>query len=226
MIDAIKSAKISIDDRAISRRLDLLKKSDEEILVEDFGAGSKRLKSSLRKVAKMVKIVSVKPKYGKAYANIINSFGYQHIVELGTAFGIGTSYLAMPGEKVITVEGSAAMSNIANETFRYLKLTNIELIEGQFDDCLNDTISGETRPDFIYIDGNHTYDSTMHYFNFFKTHAAENACLVFDDINWSKGMLKAWQEIASLSEFSINLLRVGIILQGDFETREHLTLKI
>ena len=52
-----------------------------------------------------------------------------------------------------------------------------------------------------------------------------NACLVFDDIYWSKGMAKAWAEIIEEVDFSVDLFRLGIVMLGDFNIKEHFKFK-
>ncbi|MBK6643902.1 MAG: class I SAM-dependent methyltransferase [Bacteroidetes bacterium] len=49
--------------------------------------------------------------------------------------------------------------------------------------------------DFIFIDGNHTYEATMRYFNWILPKVRAKTMIIFDDINWSAGMQQAWLEI-------------------------------
>ena len=67
--------------------------------------------------------------------------------------------------------------------------------------------------DFAFIDGNHTYEATIANFNTLLSIAHNDTVFVFDDIHWSAGMQKAWDEIAGHERVtvSIDLFRIGIV---------------
>jgi len=67
----------------------------------------------------------------------------------------------------------------------------------------------------IFVDGNHTYKATVRYFNAFKGIHCNSIIMIFDDINWSNDMLRAWKKIRNSSNTGIiiDLYRMGIIFK-------------
>jgi hypothetical protein len=65
-----------------------------------------------------------------------------------------------------------------------------------------------------FVDGNHRYDPTLGYIRKLVEAAGEEAVIVVDDIYWSKGMLRAWRQVASWPgiRVDIDLFRMGILL--------------
>lgn len=212
-----------MNDTKIINRIEELKKQDKTINIQDYGAGSKRQKGQIRSVNKIVKYASIKPKFGQLYCSIINAFNFKIAIEFGTSFGIGTSYLAKFTKQVITIEGCPETANIANKTFKNIDLQNVNLKIGEFSSFLEELKSYMREPIFAYIDGNHQYEATMSYFEYFRNNAVKNSILVFDDIYWSKEMKKAWQEISTQNYFTINLHKVGIVLLLNRKTSMEIT---
>jgi predicted O-methyltransferase YrrM len=129
--------------------------------------------------------------------------------------GIGTAYLAAgcPEAHVITVEADTNKSAFAQREISNLNLRNVGFINDDFDEFLSrqTTLRG---PLLIFIDGNHTREATLRYFNFFRSNIHPDSILVFDDINWSEEMVDAWKEITHAAEVSIrlNIFFMGIVL--------------
>jgi len=51
--------------------------------------------------------------------------------------------------------------------------------------------------DFIFIDGHHDEQATKDYVTMVLPFLASQAVAIFDDINWSEGMKRAWSSIAA-----------------------------
>ena len=147
------------------------------------------------------------------------------ILELGTSLGVGTLYLSAgsPDSKIITLEGCTSIHNLACESFTNHNVNNIEAINSGFDDILEKLIADNQDIDLVYIDGNHTYQATMDYYELFIRRLESGAVLLFDDINWSKGMSKAWREIVkdSKSTVTIETARMGIVFLNPKLTPKH-----
>ena len=82
--------------------------------------------------------------------------------------------------------------------------------------------------DMAYIDGNHTYEATMKYFNELLKITHENSILIFDDIYWTSDMTKAWEEIKTIPAVtvSIDLYKVGLIFfRKENKQKEHFCLR-
>jgi predicted O-methyltransferase YrrM len=187
------------------------------IEITDFGSGSGNRSYTHRfeNIASILKGSSISRKYGQLLFRLIEYFKPQTIIELGTSLGISTLYMALarPEAKVITVEGCTTKSEQASANFRALKVSNIEQHIGRFDIILPDLIRQTPKCDFAFIDGNHTYKATLASFESLLAIAHNDTVFVFDDIHWSPGMLKAWNEITEHERISvsIDLYRLGIV---------------
>ena len=160
---------------------------------EGFGAGE----GGAWKISALESKVAVRPAYGKVLYYLVKKFRPAVILELGTSIGMGSAYLAMGNRagRVITVEGSARLIEIATNNHTKLNLENIETINGNFDDCLDEVLDSIQTPDMVFLDGNHRKDATLQYFEKCLARANENSVFIFDDIYWSPEMNEAWKEI-------------------------------
>ena len=195
-------------------RQKLLKQS-AAIEVEDFGAGSAIIKTNKRVVADMAKSSLKSVKYAQLLYRIVNYYKPQVILELGTSFGITTSYLAAANAnaKVYTIEGSAAIADIAQKTFKRIDLKNIELTTGDFDNTLPALLAKLNTIDLAFIDGNHRKEPTIDYFRQLAARSGPGTILLFDDIHWSQEMEEAWALIQQdpCVKLSIDLFFIGIV---------------
>jgi predicted O-methyltransferase YrrM len=191
--------------------------NDDRLLeVEDYGAGSSAGFAKQRRIQQIASRSLKSSKYARLLCRLVQFTEARNVIELGTSLGITTAYLAVAHSqtKVVSFEGAASVSSIARENFRKLELHNIEVVDGPFDKTIPESLNNmKEMPDFIFIDGNHTYEATLRYFEWFLPRVNENTVMVFDDIHWSKGMEQAWQKIAHHEKvtLSIDLFFIGII---------------
>src|SRR5437868_13135536 len=96
----------------------------DEIEVDDLGAGSTAIKTKKRLVADIARSSLKSPKYAQLLYRIVRHYQSKTILELGTSFGISTAYMAVANEtsKVYTIEGSPTIATIAKENFKQLDL--------------------------------------------------------------------------------------------------------
>lgn len=187
------------------------------IEITDFGAGANQEDYSHRfeTVSSLARKSSVSSKHGRLLFRLVEYFRPQTIIELGTSLGISTLYLAManPDAKVYTIDGCSTRSEQAATSFHSLKVSNIEQSIGRFDLVLPDVVKQAGKVDFAFIDGNHTYVATMANFELLLRIAHNDTVFVFDDIHWSAGMQKAWNEISDHERVtvSVDLFRFGIV---------------
>jgi predicted O-methyltransferase YrrM len=82
--------------------------------------------------------------------------------------------------------------------------------------------------DMLFIDGNHSYDATMRYFEMCKPYLHNQSLIVFDDIYWSKGMTQAWKEIKAdpIVTVSIDLFFIGLVFFRKEQVKENFKLRI
>ena len=192
LIDRNKPA---IFDNIEAVRKELLMNNDV-LTIEDFGAGSTVSKSNERKVRDIAVSALKPPKFGQLFYRIVAYYKPATILELGTSLGISTSYFAAANNaKVYTFEGATSIANVARKTFDKNSLSNIRLVEGNFDITLPKILPNIKTIDLAYVDGNHRKEPTINYFHQLLTKAHEHSIFIFDDIHWSKEMEEAWEYI-------------------------------
>lgn len=210
-------------------RRSLLK--DNSVLdVEDLGAGSIGGSHRQRTVASIARN-SVKH---FRYASLLYRLGCflraRQILELGTSLGVTSMYLSAidTAEQVVTMEGSAAVADIAEAAFRRHERNNLRLVRGNFDDQLPVLLNTMTRIDFAYVDGNHRKKPTLEYFNRIIPLLPNEGCIVFDDIHWSREMEEAWADICADHRvtLTIDLFAIGLVfIRKEQLEKQHFTIR-
>lgn len=210
-------------DNEVEQERRKLLKDHSIIKFTDLGYGKDRSIKISRIAAKSLK----KPKEAQLLAKIVRFYGIENVIELGTSLGITTAYMARSKEDVSiqTIEGSKEVLERAKKLWDNIGINSISTFHSSFDDLLPQLTLNENT--LVYIDGNHTYEATLRYFNFFMSTYRDSIILVFDDIHWSKGMEKAWEEI-SLDKrvcLSIDLFELGVVFLGPRLEKEHFVLR-
>ncbi|MGN6166156.1 MAG: O-methyltransferase [Flavisolibacter sp.] len=204
---------------------------NKEVLeIEDLGAGSRTNPVKQRTVSQLVKTALKPKKYAQLLYRLAKHYQPQSIIELGTSLGITTCYLAAanPSAKIITIEGSEAVAHRAAENFKKLSLTNIQLLQGNFDTILPSVINKQSPVDMAYIDGNHRYQPTINYFHQLLSKSCNNTILIFDDIHWSTEMEKAWEEIMQHPSVrcTIDIFFLGFVFfRNEFKEKQHFQIR-
>jgi predicted O-methyltransferase YrrM len=198
------------------------------IEVKDLGAGSKKL-GTKRKVSEIAKLSVIQKKYGELLFRLVTYFQPKAIVELGTSLGLSALYMSKANTKaeVTTIEGCENTFAFAQNLINKHGTKNIKLINSSFDEAFSHQLKNEIF-NLVYIDGNHTYEATIKYFHELLKITNENSVLIFDDIYWSPGMTKAWEEIKSDPSVtvSIDLFKMGLIFfRKENKQKEHFCLR-
>ena len=209
-------------------RNNLLNKN-EEIKIEDFGAGSTVFKSNQRKISDLAKIAGASKSESELLFRISKYFNPNNVLELGTSLAISsyTFNLALSKAKITTVEGSKSIFDWNSKNAINYGFGNTEFIHSIFDNYLENQ-SKDNVFDFIYVDGNHTYEATKKYFEILKKHTHKDSLIIFDDIHWSEGMDKAWNEIIADKEvtLSIDTFHFGMIFfRTEQYNKEHFVIR-
>ena len=201
----------------------------KSIHVTDLGAGSHKLKSAERKVSEIAKTSLKKVRQAQLLFRLALSLKPKSVLELGSSLGITTSYLAAarPKTTITTVEGCPEIAAVAKQTFEKLKQGNIQLEVGNFDDMLPNLIQ-DSAFDFVFLDGNHSYEATVRYVNLLLSQNNPPTVIILDDIYWSKGMTKAWKEIIARPDFqlSLDLFELGILICRPGMEKQDFRLKV
>jgi predicted O-methyltransferase YrrM len=223
----IKGPDIYYEFSAIEQLRKRLLHSTEVVHVTDFGAGNNQKQE--RKVSDIVRHSAISPEKGRLLFRLVNFLQPKNIVELGTSLGISTLYQhkANPGAELITMEGSPELSELAGTNFKILKAQSIKRVVGDFAQTLPQVIDTLNFVDYVFFDGNHRKEATLEYFKQFLPITSEKCVFVFDDIRWSKGMQKAWQEIIKepTATVTIDLFSFGLVFFIPTQEKQHFTVR-
>lgn len=200
---------------SIEKTRESLLADSRTINVTDLGAGSKIMKSNLRKVSDIARYSSVPKKYGILLANLARTFGESGILEFGTSLGISTMYMAAhcPDAEIITMEGCPATSEIAADNFKKSKMNNITILTGSFDELLPELKLKAVSPGMVFIDGNHRREPVLKYFNEVAEMSGQESIVVIDDIHSSRAMSDTWNDIKRHEKVtaSVDVFRMGMV---------------
>jgi predicted O-methyltransferase YrrM len=201
-------------DAIENQRLKLVSSKDL-IEVDDFGAGSTKLKGKWRKVADIVKVSLSGVKKCRLLFNLVNHYNCQNILELGTSLGISTAYLAAADRKaqVISLEGSKNIVDIAADVNKNLGFTQVEILPGPFTVTLPVALKMMDKIDFAFIDGHHASGPALSYFESIIKKCHDDSIIVLDDIHWSEDMTSLWEMIKKRPDITltVDLYDFGIV---------------
>ena len=199
------------------------------ISVKDFGAGSNINKNKERKIKDIAKNSSKNKKFGELLYRIVKYFKPTEIFELGTSFGISTLYLskANSNSNITTFEGCKESAKIAIENFKKLDCTNIDTIIGEFGETFSKKLAEKSNVNMVFIDGNHSEDATIRYFEESIKYSDQKTILIFDDIHWSSGMEKAWDYIkkSQKTRVTVDLFFVGLVFLDQKLSKENFIIR-
>lgn len=206
-----------------------LLQSTAKVTVVDLGAGSHTNKSQVKEVGEIAKNVLKSPRLAQLIYRLAAHLKPKSLIELGTCLGITSLYLnrANPSAQLTTIEGCREIADVAAKNFEVSEVKNIDLQVGNFDVVLPELMEKIPQIDFVFIDGNHTEEATLRYFNWILPKAYDKTVIIFDDIYWSTGMKSAWKKIKQHPEVSvtIDLFWIGLVffkkdqVKEDFKVR-------
>jgi len=201
-------------------------KNDKRILnFVDFGTGDKSNISIAEITAKSMKSA----KYGQLLYRLSDYIQARKILELGTSLGLTTSYLAASSSisKVVSLEGSQQIADVALENFKHLEIKNIKIIVGNIDQTLSNVLKEFDYLDLIFIDANHKYQALINYFEQGLTKINTDSIMVIDDIYWSSDMERAWKVIKEnpLVMSTIDLFELGIVFFNSDLNKKHYKMR-
>ena len=202
---------------SIENLRDELLHSRESIIKIDYGSRAregKPLSYNVKIRALVLKSVSSRRQAGLLYKLAV-FMKARSILEFGTSLGLTSAYLglaAKPGH-VITLEGSPAVAAIAHQNLYRAGIDNVKVVEGRFDDMLDDILSQLNRLDLVFLDGDHRKEATLHYFNKCLPLIHNESVVVIHDIHNSVGMEEAWQSIRANDNVvvTIDLFKMGLV---------------
>ena len=139
-------------------------------------------------------------------------------------------YLAAPNSKtkVYTIEGCPNIAKVAKVNFKKIGFNNISLINDTFEKALPNLLEQTSEVEMVYIDGNHTKNATLSYFNQLLPKITSQSILIFDDIYWSSEMEDAWEQIKNHPKVTvtIDLFELGIVFFNPELSKENFVLRV
>lgn len=211
-----------------------LRKSEEKnqhkLTQFDLGASGKKNIQRKKAVSFFAKNHAQPFRLSNIIFRLINQYQYKTGVELGTSIGMGAIAIASSNIKqLITIEGAPEIAAHAQQNFNKLSLAHkITLLQGDINTQLPNAINTLKQIDMALIDGNHTYEATINYFNAIRPATNHASLLIFDDIYWSSGMKKAWEEIKQHPNVTVtvDLFFVGLVFFRTEQHKEHFKLRV
>ncbi|MFT3885029.1 MAG: class I SAM-dependent methyltransferase [Flavobacteriales bacterium] len=214
---------------AIERLRDDLLHSDQTIQVNDLGAGSRVLDMPVRNVADIARTALKPARQAQLLFRMARYFDPGTVLELGTSFGLTTLYLARGAEngRVITIEGCPRTHRIAQSHFEQLRQANIDPQLGSFRTRLPEVLRKVDGLDMVFIDGHHSKEPTIEYFELCLNKAHNDTVFILDDIHWSRGMEEAWDHLRMHPDVtvSVDLYDMGLLFLRQEQAPQHFRLR-
>jgi predicted O-methyltransferase YrrM len=224
-----------LEDKRNFYAFELIKKlkyefSKNETIVDitDLGAGSLVSNTNKRTISTIAKNSVASDQKLHYLFKLCNKYKPQSILELGTSLGISSlaMQLANTSSSITTIEGDNYLANFASNIHKENCVETIKIVNSPFDDFI-EILDPNTKFDLILIDGNHSYEPTLRYFKKLMQNINNESIMIFDDINWSADMRKAWEEIKSDNHvtLSIETFEYGIVFfRSEFKEKQNFSI--
>ena len=188
--------------------------SEEIITYEIFNSNKKALVKDICEKAASSK------NWCKLVYALVKQSASSSVFEVGTNLGVSGTYILNalkenPKRNFISLEGLPQLCKISINEFKKVDPEEkFKVWQGLYDDTFDKSIAGLKKIDCCFIDGNHQYAPTLEYFEKLEPLIIDKGIIIFDDINWSKGMQKAWKQIQKSDKlnFTIDLYEIGIAI--------------
>lgn len=191
-----------------------LKASKQPIERNDFGAGS-AAGNRAQTVQGIAKRALSLPFQCRFISRLCHFTKVNVALEFGTCLGISAAYMhaGSPDARIVTVEGDSSLAKLAIEGFKKLPVRNVDVIQSTFENFLKTNPTGDTKFDFIFLDGNHCSTPLLTYYDQLKKHMHEHTILMVDDIYWSADMHSGWQKLINKKEVtqSVDCFHFGLL---------------
>ncbi len=198
------------------------------IEVSDFGAGSRVFKTNRRRLNRIAKVAGISKKRQWLLFRLSRYLGATDVLELGTSLGLGTIALALsnPKAKVISVEGCGQTAKKAQIFLDEFAIENVSIKVERFEDLFGKI---PDRPfDLIYLDGNHSGEATLRYFEQLKGKLHNDSVVILDDIYINSGMTAAWNSIRKDKKVrvSIDTFYWGLAFFRKEQKKQHFIIRL
>lgn len=219
--NAFKPASTSLISEIESSRNKLLK-NDQPIDVVDFKTG----RTQMITIGNVARTSLSKPKFSNLLRLLCDELEIKTVLETGTSLGINALYLSQGKyvEKVISIEGSDIMYQLANKTTT--ESLNIQLRSGNIYEVFESNLV-QHDPELIFLDADHRKSAVDFCLDKIKQHCSKIKCIVIHDIYWSDDMADAWKEIIQNENYflTIDIFHAGIVFPNLQMKKQHFTLR-
>lgn len=149
---------------------------------------------------------SPKPWWCRQFYRIIRENRPARVLEVGTSLGMTGLYVlaALTRNRhghFFTIERSSTKMSYARRLFAAFGDTRATCLEGSSTSVLPQLLASEPTFDWVFVDIDHRYESTMEHLHLLADHISPGGLLLFDDISLNEGMRRAWSEIREHSDF-------------------------
>ena len=151
-------------------------------------------------VAEKCGTISIPPRWGLMLVRLVRELSPNLCVELGTGFGLSAAFVSAALElngtgELVSFEGAEEWAEIARGGAAELGLDRLDVRVGPLSETLPVSLSELAPVDFAFVDAEHTKESTLRYFDQLLPHLSDRAVVLFDDIDFDRGMWEAWEGI-------------------------------
>lgn len=157
---------------------------------------------------------------------LVNYLKPMEVLELGTNLGKSLACMALgaPQARCTGVEGNRELAGYSARTMQTLGIENAKVVNASFEGFL---FEDQKKYDFVFVDGDHRYGPTIHYFKSLKARMNAEGAIVFHDIYWSEGMKQAWSEIKKdpAVTVTLDLYFLGIAWVGLPQAKEDFSVR-
>ncbi len=199
------------------------------ITITDHNDGSLLNKNKQKKVSALARNILKPARVDQLIHRLVADLNPGNIIESGTCLGITTAYLAKaaPNARVISIEECPETAAIALENLKNLQIQNTEICVGNFDELLPDIIKNIPELDLILINGRHTKEAILNYFQCCLPKLSERSIMIFHHIHRSKEMNRAWEHIKEHPEVSvtIDLFQIGLVFVKKGQAKEDFAIR-
>jgi predicted O-methyltransferase YrrM len=214
---SLATGELAPEDRDLVERIEAIRSA----LAARRGANAPTRGGGPVPLRRVALAASVDRRFGTLLYLSAKAIGARTGLELGSAVGIGTAYLAAGTARVISIEASPDRAEMARETVAGVS-DDVEIVVGRFRRRLPDVVDRlDDGVDIAWIDGHHRRGPTLRYFETIRPKLNQGAVVAFDDIRQSAGMREAWSILQRTDGFTdmLDLDAVGIGIWGDEEAK-------
>jgi len=195
---------------ALRRRL----ASDARVLrIQDHGAGTRGLAGGAgrrdeRSIAEVYRRAAARPAWGRFLGGLVRELRPRRVLELGTNLGVSAAHLALAlaeneredgfAGHLWTVEGDGGLADLARGHLAELGVAGrVTVVTGRFADVLPELLASIGPFDMAFVDGHHEEAATLAYWDLMREHLSPGALAIFDDIEPSRPVRRAWKRIVA-----------------------------